>query len=226
MTKYRVLIVDDEPLQTKIFQHYCNQIGLFSLIAVAHDAAQALQEMSQQSFDLLLLDINMPVLSGTQLARVVPPQTKVVFVTAYAEYAVEAFDLQALDYLLKPVAFERFVQAVQKFTMAKQPSSVDSTLLLRQANLVFKVKTSEIMYCEAKGNFTRVFLSNKTEVDTYITLSQLMEQLPAQGFLRTHRSFVVNLAYVTAFEKTALHLNDILVPVGNSYKKNVEDLYY
>lgn len=231
MKTFSVLIVDDEPIQRKIMRSLCEQSLFFETIVDAKDAVEALSLLNQSHFDLMLLDINMPLLSGLSLAKTIPSHTKVIFVTAYSEHAVEAFELNVLDYLLKPVSFERFLKAIQKLHLTENtanesiPSPDNKRFIsLKQGKRVIKVKLEDIHYCEARGNNTFIYLADKTHIDIYSPLTKLLEDLPNKMFTRVHRSFIVNNTKVKAVDPIQVHLiNDAAVPVGASYKGDLKN---
>lgn len=229
MNKFNVLIVDDEPIQRRIMREFCVQSRFFSVIDEAKDGIEAIEKLSSAQFDLLLLDINMPLLSGLSLARTLKHNTKVIFVTAYAEHAVEAFELSVIDYLLKPVAFERFMQAIQKLLpeekVIPQPTDTTSFVTLKQGKKTLKVNTADILYCEAKGNNTFIYLNDETHLDVYMPLSKLHIQLPAENFLRVHRSFIINREKIKAIENNLLYIGTLTIPIGGNFKETLKGLY-
>ncbi len=226
MNKFSVLIVDDEPIQRKIMREYCTQSRFFEKIAEAKDGVEALELLNQSHFDLLLLDINMPLLSGLSLANSIKPTTKIIFVTAYAEHAVEAFELSVIDYLLKPVSFERFIKAIQKLVPETPVATIESNhfVTVKQGKKTLKVNVDDILYCEAKGNNTHIFLTDNTQLDIYSPLTKLLSELPKELFTQVHRAFVVNNKKVKAVENNLLHIGSITVPIGGNYKDGLQKL--
>ncbi|MCG9910530.1 MAG: LytTR family DNA-binding domain-containing protein [Flavobacteriales bacterium] len=225
MNKFSVLIADDEPIQRKIMQDYCIKSRFFHTVSLAKDGVEALELLNQTHYDLLLLDINMPLLSGLSLARSVKKNTKIIFVTAYSEHAVEAFELNVIDYLLKPVSFERFIKAIQKLIPEEQtqPASSGRTFIhVKQGKKILKVNLEDILYCESKGNNTRIFLESDTQIDVYLPLIKLQEELPNEMFTRIHRAFIVNNHKITAIENSMLYIGSKTIPIGASYKEGLE----
>lgn len=220
MKKYSVLIVDDEPLSRRVLKNYCEQSRFFDLVQEARDGVEALSILVENSFDLLLLDIHMPMLTGLQLAKSITPATKVIFVTAYAEHAVEAFEVNAIDYLMKPVSFERFMRAIQKLSSKTQEKALtnEHTVILKQGRKTIRLPVDDILYCEAKSNNIRIYLTNQVTTDFYMPLKKLIEQLPVEGFTQVHRSFIINKSKVTAVENNLIHLGNYRVPVGKNFK--------
>lgn len=224
MKTFSVLIVDDEPIQRKIMRSLCEQSLFFETIVDAKDAVEALSLLNQSHFDLMLLDINMPLLSGLSLAKTIPSHTKVIFVTAYSEHAVEAFELNVLDYLLKPVSFERFIKAIQKLIPANNLAVQESKnfITVKQGKKTLKVNIEDILYCEAKGNNTYIFLTDNTHLDVYTPVTKLLSELPKELFTRVHRAFIVNNSKVKAVENNLIHISGITVPIGGNFKDSLK----
>jgi DNA-binding LytR/AlgR family response regulator len=235
MKKFSVLIIDDEPIPRKIMREYCIQSRFFEKIDEAKDAVEALELIVQFQYDLLLLDINMPLLSGLSFAKSVKPGTKIIFVTAYAEHAVNAFELNALDYLMKPVSFERFIKAIQKLIPESQISTssisekreladTSNFVLVKQGKKITKVKTENILYCEAKGNNTFIFMNDDSHINVYSPLSKLYSDMPIGLFTRIHRSYFVNNSKVKAIDSNFIYLENKTLPIGQNFKSEVERL--
>lgn len=223
MNKLKVLIVDDEPIQRKIMHEYCVQSTFFDVIIDAKDAVQALELLNTNTFDLVLLDINMPLLSGLSLASSLNNSINIIFVTAYAEHAIDAFDLNVIDYLLKPVSFERFIKAIQKIKIQnnQQIGTFKDYIILKQNKKSIKLVFDDILYCESKGNNTRFYLIDNTSIDIYTTLNNILNQLPKDIFIQIHRSFIVNNKKINALENNLLYINEISLPIGKNYKEEV-----
>ncbi|MBP7389919.1 MAG: response regulator transcription factor [Chitinophagales bacterium] len=225
MNKFSVLIVDDEPIQRRIMREYCTQSRFFEKIAEAKDGVEALELIHQAHYDLLLLDINMPVLSGLSLAKSIKTNTKVIFVTAYAEHAVEAFELSVIDYLLKPVSFERFIKAIQKLIPENNMGPATETksfISVKQGKKSVKVNVDDILYCEAKGNSTFIYLTDKTHLEIYSPLTKLLSELPKESFTQVHRAFVISNNKVKAVENNLLYVGGLTIPVGGNFKDGLK----
>jgi len=227
MNKFTVLIVDDEPIQRKIMREYCTQSRFFQKIDEAKDGVEALQLLNQSNYDLLLLDINMPLLSGLSLAKSIKGNTKVIFVTAYAEHAVEAFELSVIDYLLKPVSFERFIKAIQKLIPEEKTTALDNKnfIALKQGKKTIKVNLDDILYCESKGNNTHIFLSTDTKLNIYSPLTKLLSELPKEMFTQVHRAFIVNIKKIKVVENNLVHIGNITIPVGANFKSALKNFF-
>lgn len=227
MNKFTVLIVDDEPIQRKIMREYCTQSRFFQKIDEAKDGVEALELINQSSYDLLLLDINMPLLSGLSLAKSIKGNTKVIFVTAYAEHAVEAFELSVIDYLLKPVSFERFIKAIQKLIPEEKATALDTKnfIALKQGKKTIKVNLDDILYCESKGNNTHIFLSTDTQLNIYSPLTKLLSELPKEMFTQVHRAFIVNIKKIKVVENNLVHIGNITIPIGANFKSDLRNFF-
>ncbi len=229
---YRCLIVDDEPLAIQLIESHVAQLSTLTTAATAQTAIDALQLLKEQEFDLIFLDIQMPVLTGIELLRTMKHPPAVIFTTAYREYAVESYELDAIDYLVKPITFGRFVKSVDKFlaTMELQPAatiSVATTSATPQASSIFvnvnkkyvKVIYDDILYIESVKDYIHIH----TASDTIITKEKISEfelKLPVT-FLRVHRSFIVNSTKLTAFTAQDVEIGDKEIPIGKSYKNEV-----
>lgn len=224
------LIVDDEPTAREILEHYLRQVDGLHLVQSCENALTAFKVLEKHQIDLILLDINMPDISGISLARAIGDKVKVIFTTAYREYAVEGFDLQAVDYLLKPIPLQRFVQAIDKFRKEHRPETFSTTtppsaefILLRADRKTIKLPLQNIRYIESLGDYLKVHTPAETTI-TRETISALEQRLSNHQFLRIHRSFIVSLKHITAFTKEEVELGDISLPISRSYKNLVNQV--
>ncbi len=225
----KCLIIDDEPLATEVIKVHLAQLSELRLIATFSNPVAALDTIKTESIDLIFLDIEMPLLSGIDFIKTIPNVPKVIFTTAYRNYAIESYELDVVDYLLKPISFSRFFKAINKYkTMVQLPiSTMDQTgeVLINDhiyvnANKKFiKVEFDEILYVESLKDYVGIHLSDKTVV-TKDAISNFETKLSSQ-FLRIHRSFIVNTKRVTAFTKVDVEIGDTELPIGTSYKENV-----
>ncbi len=225
----KCLIIDDEPLAIEVIKVHLAQLSELRLIATFSNPVAALDTIKTEKIDLIFLDIEMPLLSGIDFIKTIPNVPKVIFTTAYRNYAIESYELDVVDYLLKPISFSRFFKAINKYkTMVQLPiSTMDQTgeVLINDhiyvnANKKFiKVEFDEILYVESLKDYVRIHLSDKTVV-TKDAISNFETKLSSQ-FLRIHRSFIVNTKRVTAFTKVDVEIGDTELPIGTSYKENV-----
>lgn len=223
-------MVDDEPIARKIIINYIEQLPFLALASECINALSAIDYLkNKRSSDIIFLDINMPNLSGLQLLKIVHPQQPVIFTTAYAEYAVESYELNAIDYLLKPFSFERFTKAVYKAVDAiKKPSTnIGSPTEKRDIFFIksdgknFPVALDDILFCEAKKNYTMVVLRNETKLMPLIPLSKFETLLTEAGgeFLQLHRSFLVTKKHITAIASNSVTIDKFQIPIGVQFRE-------
>ena len=231
MKKYNCLVVDDEPIARKIIVNYIEQMPVLSLAAEQMNALGAIDYLrSQQPVDIILMDINMPHLSGLQLLKILQPQQPVIFTTAYAEFAVESYELNAVDYLLKPFSFERFTKAIYKaLDKIKGKESISSTdanealacIFIKSDGKNYPVYVHDIMYCEARKNYTLVVLKDEQKLMPLISLSKFETLLSDAGgdFIQVHRSFLIARKYITAITPSHVLVNHIEIPIGLQFRE-------
>jgi len=228
--KLRCLIVEDEPPAQEIMKTYAEDCPQLELVGICPDAYAAAEVIRSEEIDLLLLDINLPRLSGLSLMKTLNRPPMVIFTTAYPEYAVEGFETDAVDYLVKPFSFERFLKAVNKAADKKRamqsgeiPSrkNENSFILLRADKRVFRVSFSEIFYVEATGDYLKVFLEGRTLV-IHGTIRNFLDRLPPGDFIRVHKSFIVSVNRIIYIEGNRIRIGEQFIPIGRSYKDMVE----
>jgi DNA-binding LytR/AlgR family response regulator len=226
--KLRCLIVDDEPIARQIVGKYCSYLPELDVVASCGDALQAKQILSEKDVDVLFLDINMPILDGLAFVKTLKKQPQIIFTTAYKEYAHEAFNVDACDYLLKPFSLERFIQAVDKAKSKLSPStstpistssSTMTPIYIKSEGKILKFDIDDLLYAEAQGNNVKVVTAQNT-VMTTITLSAFEEQLPPSGFVRVHRSFIINKSKIRVIEGNRILIGTFEVPIGSNYREN------
>lgn len=223
------IIVDDEPLAIEIVESYVAKIEQIKLLGTFRNAVDAFAFLQQQPVDLIFLDIQMPKLSGLDFIRTLRNPPKVIFTTAYRDYAIEGFELEVIDYLLKPIPFDRFLKAVGK--VLHQPTTpLPATVKAEIANddyVYFKVdkkmvktRMAEVLYIESIKDYVKVRTADK-EIVTQQKISYLEESLPRPQFLRIHRSFIINVAKIDAYSATDVEIGKFSVPIGRNYKNDV-----
>ncbi len=225
--KLRCLIVDDEPLSVKVVQKYVEKLPQLELVAVCYNAFEAMEVLQKKEVDVLFLDINMPQLSGISLMKALPHPPAVVFTTAYPEYAVEGFELEAVDYLLKPFSFERFIKAVQKVQERlnwQQNHTVNTEesdhLIIKVDKKLYRLRFPGIQYLQAYGDYVKVFATQETLL-TKERLSNLEEMLPNEQFLRIHRSYIISLNAIQFIEGNQVQIGTSKLPVGQKYRESL-----
>lgn len=229
--KYNCLVVDDEPIARKIIINYINQMPLLVLAAEQINALSAIDYLrTHDNIDIIFLDINMPNLSGLQLLKILQPQQPVIFTTAYAEHAVESYELNAVDYLLKPFSFERFTKAVYKAVDVIKNSYKNNSEAAGEKNPVFFIKSdgqnypvflADILYCEAMKNYTMVILTNGQKLMPLIPLSRFEILLSEAGgeFIKVHRSFLIAKKHIRSIGANSVTIDKFEIPIGVQFKE-------
>ena len=222
------IIVDDETIARDIIATHLSKIDNIEVIAQCKNAIEAFNFISNHEVDLVFLDINMPEISGIAFAKSLNKDIKIIFTTAYRDYAVEGFDLQAVDYLLKPIAFERLLKAVNRYfevnveTKASDTEKTDlnNFIFVRANRRMIKIDFDSILYIESYSDYIKIHLTDKVIV-TRETISAIEAKLPKQHFMRIHRSYIVNLSKIQSFTNEEVTVNRIALAISRSYKKEV-----
>ena len=227
--KIRCLIVDDEPLALDLLERYVNQTPFLHLVGRCPSAVDALATLEDESVDLLFLDIQMPELSGIALSRTLHPGPKVIFTTAFEEYALEGFKVSALDYLLKPFSYEEFLTAARKAQQwferpSTPPSSEEGFIFVKSEYKIRKIPLDQLLYVEGLKDYVKIFMVDQAKpIMSLISMKSLGEKLPSQQFLRVHRSFIVNLNQVHTVERGRIVFGTAYIPVSEKYKAPFQD---
>jgi len=224
----KCIIADDEPIARQIIENYCADIPYLEIVASCKNAFEVLDVLQKQPVDLLFLDINMPKLSGLSLLKSLQQKPAVIITTAYSEYAVEGFELNVTDYLLKPFSLERFLQAVSKVqnktitsnnTLPVKTEKKQKFIFVKSDKKLIKLNFDEINHIEAYGNYIKIYTDKMILVSE--TLSHFLEKLP-NNFLRIHKSFIINFEKLKLIDGNRITLlNDSKLPIGKSYRKDV-----
>lgn len=218
------IIIDDEPLAVKLLENHISKIDSLKLVATAKNAIEAYQILQTKPVDLMFLDIEMPNLNGIEFLKSLHQKPKTIFTTAYREFAIEGFELEAVDYILKPITFERFFKSVDR-VLRNIPSDeqTEDFIIVKSDGLNRKIILSDILYFESQGNDVKIILENEEKIITKNKMTDLENSLSDRGFVRIHRSFLINSKYVIAFNNNELNLGKYNIPVGRSYRKEFED---
>lgn len=231
--KIRTLIVDDEPHAIEVIDNYLTNFSDVEVTGKCNDAMQAFRMLQQKQVDLMFLDIKMPGINGTDLLRSIKNPPKVIFTTAYSEYALEGFELNAVDYLLKPIPFERFLRAMDKVYQLNDSKSgvhlvhenlsanTDAFLYLKVDRKTIKLNINNILWIESLRDYVKVV----TATEVYITkqkISFLEEMLPERRFVRIHRSFIVSINKIGSFYSGAIEVSGHELPIGRNYKQDLQ----
>lgn len=234
----KCIIVEDETLAQEVIQSHMQQIGELELVGTYRNAPEAVEALRTREVDVMFLDIRLPGMSGLNFLRSLPDPPLVVLTTAYAEYALESYEFNVIDYLLKPISFERFSRAVHKildgrlFTQAgkeqyrsaaDQGLSVTDHIFIRSNSKFFKVNFSEILYVQAMKDYLKIHTAEYTLV-THQTMNELEKTLPGRQFMRVHKSYIVALAHIKAIYGNSVELGKITIPIGINYKETVMGL--
>lgn len=226
MKKIRCIVVDDEPLARELITAYVSKLMNWEIVASCRSVAEVYEALYQKEVDVIFLDINMPDKTGIEFLSTLKNPPHVVFTTAYAEYAAKAFDLNAVDYLVKPITEARFREAVEKLerifcTTEIPPASHEANhLFLKQDTKLVKVLFDDILYVEARKDFSKVFLKEKILLAS-AHLKLMEDRLPQSLFLRVHRSYIVALKAITAVNGNVVEIGKQEIPVGATYKEEL-----
>ncbi len=221
------IIVDDEPLARDILEDFAGKVPFLSVKASCQNGFEALQVLQKEKIDLIFLDIQMPDMNGIQLYESLNYRPLVIFTTAYSNYAVTGFDLNAVDYLVKPFAFQRFMKAVNKAYeqyRAQQPATPGfehNFMFVKDGTKIIKVNYDDILYIEGMKDYVKLNLRDKKMVLTLMSMQHMMEKLPKARFIRIHRSYIVPLSKIEVIEKNRVIIGGKHLPVGSSYKNEL-----
>ncbi|MEI8048050.1 MAG: LytTR family DNA-binding domain-containing protein [Bacteroidota bacterium] len=229
----RCIAIDDEPLAVKKVAGYIQKVPFLELVAECRNAAEALKILDTTDVQLLFIDINMPDISGMEFVKSLAIKPYIVFTTAYSEYAIEGFQVDAVDYLLKPITFSNFLKAANKvknlveLTANSQKESVKTTanhLFVKSDYKLIRIELYDIKYIESQHEYIKIHLVNSNPVMTQLSLKSIEEQLPSDRFMRVHRSFIVNLAKVSVIERNRIVFDGkVYIPVSEQYKEKFQD---
>ena len=233
MPSYKCLIVDDEKLAQELLENYLQKIPYLELVGTCSTAIEAMQKIQEKEVDILLLDIQMPDLTGLELLRAIKNQPATIFTTAYSEYALDGFELGVVDYLLKPIEFDRFFQAVHKAVAYLQKSMVSTVSPINMAlpdvsktpyffvksdGQLVKINFGDILYIEALQKYIRIH-THKERVVTLLSMSKILEELPKQNFSRIHRSFIVNIDQIERIEGNMVRIEGKTLPISKGQRE-------
>ena len=217
------MIIDDEPLSVRIIEKYLLDLPQLELVASCKHAFEAMEVLRKEEVDLIFLDINLPKLSGISFYKTLKNPPLVIFITPYPEHAVEGFELEALDYLLKPFSFERFLKAVNRVEAKleeRKRSVLQNHLFVKADKKLYKVDIEDVLYLQAYGDYVKVFTKDKTLV-TKERLVKIEEELPKTHFLKIHRSYIIALSAIRYIEGNQIQIGEIKLPIAASYKEEL-----
>lgn len=221
------IAIDDEPKALEVIEIHASKIPYLELLASFTDPKKALEYVKQNYFDLIFLDINMPGLSGLEFINQLQHKPHIIFTTAYSDFALESYDYEAIDYLLKPIEFDRFYKAIQKverliqLQSLKHDNSFEKSIFVKDGYKKVRVEIDEILYIKSEGNYLKI-VCPETKILTRLTFQQVIEKLPANLFIRIHYSYIINLSRIDKIENNHIFISDTQIPVGASYKNELE----
>lgn len=229
--KLRCLLIDDEPPALKVLQSHIAQIDGLEVVGLCNNAVEAIKLLHQKPVDVMFLDIKMPMIIGTEFLRNLSHPPKVIFVTAYRDYAVEGFELDAIDYLVKPVSFERFLKAIDKLqrsgaskTLEEErtyQSNPNAFVYLKADKSMQKILVNDILYIESWKDYVKLFFSTGKPLLVKQSISSMENLLSDQQFLRVHRSYIISLDKISGYTSTSVKMRSAEIPIGRLYKQAV-----
>lgn len=224
-------IIDDEPLAAGLLKSYAEKTPFLNLIGTYGSAVEAMKEIRNNPVNLLFLDIQMPELSGIEFAKILPKDTKIIFTTAFQQYAIEGYKVSALDYLLKPISYEDFLKAANKaldwfcITQKKQTYAADRFMYVKSDYKLVRVALDDIMYIEGLKDYIRIYLQDGQKIMSLMNMKKMEDYLPRPEFLRTHRSYIVHMTKVESIERFRIVFGDQYLPISDSYKEEVQQYF-
>ncbi|MFZ4522381.1 MAG: LytR/AlgR family response regulator transcription factor [Bacteroidales bacterium] len=231
----RCLIIDDEPLAQRVIERYAENVPFLEIVQMCNSAIEAIDVLHNVEVDLLFLDINMPRLSGMDFLKTLKNPPLVIITTAYAEFAIQGYELDVVDYLMKPFAFDRFYKAIQKaeelirgkehrYADVKEPEKQDDTFIfIKSSKKTYKVNLEDILYIEALGDYVKIYTTEKMII-SYQSLKNIETLLPATSFPRIHKSFIIAMSRIDLIEGNHVKIKDRLIPIGTNFKNDFEKL--
>lgn len=218
------IAVDDEPMALEVIERYCTKSDLVELKAVFREPVKAVEYLGRERTDLIFVDINMPDISGMQLVQTLSPRPMIIFTTAYSHYAAESYNLNAIDYLLKPITFERFLTAINKAAAALpgKPSfggkEDDASVFIKSGPQTYQVRIRDILWLEKDGNYMNLHLKDRT-ILIRESMGDIFDLVPAAEFIRVHKSYAVAIKHIAMIETHQLTINGEKIPIGSTYRE-------
>lgn len=221
-------IIDDEPLAAGLLESYVSKTPYLNLTGTYNSAITAMRDLRDNPVPLLFLDIQMPELSGVEFAKILPRETKIIFTTAFPQYALEGYKVNALDYLLKPISYEDFLRATEKaqdwynVLQKRETYSGDRIMFIKSEYKLLRVCLDDILYVEGLKDYVRICLKNGEKIMSLMSMKKLEDYLPHPEFLRTHRSYIVHMPEVRSIDRFRIVFGDIFIPISDNYKEEVQ----
>ena len=232
MNTIKCLIVDDEPIAAQVIKPYLDKLDTYTLVETCENAIQAFEYLQTNQVDLMFLDIQMPKITGLEFLKTLQTPPKVIIVTAYREFAFEGFELDVVDYLLKPVSFERFLKAINKFHNLdnmtarshldenKMPGSGGESIWVRADRKNVKIQIDDINYIEGLKDYVKIYVKNGLIISK-MPMKTMEKMLPSEGFIRIHRSYLIPISKISAFNNEGIEIDAAMLPIGKMYKESV-----
>ena len=224
-------IIDDEPLAASLLESYARKTTFLHLIGTYGSAVEAMKELRDQPAQLLFLDIQMPELSGIEFAKILPPETKVIFTTAFQQYAIEGYKVSALDYLMKPISYDDFLKAANKalnsfsISQKQQIYAEDRFMFVKSDYKLVRVALDDILYIEGLKDYVRIYMEDGQKIMSLMNMKKLEDYLPRPEFLRTHRSFIVHMSKAQSVDRFRIVFGTEYIPVSDTYKEDVQQFF-
>lgn len=224
-------IIDDEPLAAGLLKSYALKTPFLNLTGTYGSAIEAMRHLRDEPVQLLFLDIQMPELSGIEFAKILPPDTRIVFTTAFQQYAIEGYKVSALDYLMKPVSYDDFLRAANKAldwfstVQRQQTYAKDRFMYVKSDYKLVRVALDDILYIEGLKDYVRIYLTDGQRIMSLMSMKKLEDYLPRPEFLRTHRSYIVHMTHVTQVDRLRIVFGTEYIPISDSYKADVQQYF-
>jgi two-component system, LytTR family, response regulator len=217
----KAIIVDDEPKAIELLKGYLQHFATIELVATFRNGLKAFEYLSEEAVDIVFLDINMPHISGISLSKMIRKNVQIIFTTAYSEYAVESYEVDAIDYLLKPISLDRFTQAISKILKKKVTSNSLSTtwVLVKSGFETFRIVIDKVLYLEKDGNYITYYCENEKILGRE-TIQQAIEKLP-ETFVQTHKSYIVNTDKIKRYDRNIIYIGEHEIPISDSFASSV-----
>ncbi|WP_338648600.1 LytTR family DNA-binding domain-containing protein [Flavobacterium sp. KS-LB2] len=221
----KCVLIDNEPLALKTIQNYINNFANFEITGTFNNALDALTFINNNTIDAVFLDIKMPMMTGFELIRLIEYKTKIIITTAFREFAAESYDLDVLDYLIKPIPFPRFIKCIHKIEAdfnLKNNIKIESHIFIKVDKKMIKIMIDEILFIEGMKEYIKVIIRDKTYI-THKSLTSLSEELPADRFIRIHKSYTIAIDKVKSIEGNRIQILSYTLPIGRNYSKDVKN---
>ncbi len=223
------MIIDDEPLAGQLLASYCEKTPFLHLVGTYNSAVAAIKDLKENRIDLIFLDIQMPEISGLEFASILPVSTRIIFTTAFSQYAIDGYKVNAVDYLLKPISYDDFLRATTKvsqlFSSADDQDShtADRFIFVKSEYKLLQVRFDDILFVEGLKDYVKIYLDgNQKPIMSLMNLKKLEESLPSPEFMRTHRSYIVHMSKVRIIDRFRIVFGNNYIPISDSYKDSVQ----